>query len=90
MSDWWMMINRTSNGYIVTCNDNDIDAEEGDVQEFVIEDKRDSKDYKIETGLELLSEVKEHFDLSGSDHDTKRLRVEIIDRSELPDEGGET
>ena len=79
MSDWFIHIERVSNGYVLTFNRTSLDDEEI-VDQRLVEDRADNDYSGIEAGCAMLREVMEHFDLSGSKHDAKRLRVEIEDQ----------
>jgi hypothetical protein len=75
MIEYALTIKRVSNGFVLSwIEDNEDGTERTETQ--VIEEI-DSKDGELEAGMHLLFAVMEHFALSGSKHDPKRLTVKI-------------
>jgi hypothetical protein len=78
MSDYRMTIERVDNGYLLEFPD-PYEDDEADVlrtsREVIAED--DSKWGHLEAGQLLIYRMMEFFDLVGSKHDERRLRVSI-------------
>jgi hypothetical protein len=78
MSDYKISIERVDNGYILELPPTyeDEEGNEGEARREVISED-DSKWGNLEAGLLLLNRVMEFFDLIGSKHDERRLRVSL-------------
>lgn len=76
-------IRRTINGYILTTYNCDWESEVKIKNEIVVEDREEFCEHgqvDVKSGQRMLLEVMEYFCLSGSKHDTRRLKL-IIEES---------